>query len=190
MRDSLCWFLLLGVTTACTRIPRRTQLASSSHAACSLVEVRGINIAHEQFQQAVRDFEHQQGYPYSLLYVETHAGSSPSTNLCVRLVQRAENQFTYYTYKSQQVTKTAVTNPSWGQSLAAVGQGHFTEVCDHYATEQAEGILLVKRDSAIVFSLAISLHERAGFAGLDRERVERALGLVRRVLRPDTPSSL
>ena len=182
MRDSLRWFLLLGITTTCTRTPRRAQPASGSHAACSLVTVRGINIAHEQFQQAVRDFAQQPGYPYSLLYVETHAGRAPSSNICVRLVQQAENQFTYYTYQNQQVAKAAVTNPSWGQSLAVVGQGHFTGVCDNYASEPAEGILLVKRDSVVVFSLAISLHERRDFAGLDKERVERAYQLIQRVL--------
>jgi hypothetical protein len=174
--------------TACTRIPH-AQLAADSYAACSLVAVRGIHIAHAQFQQAVRDFEHQQGYPYSLLYVETHAGSSASSTICIRLVQQAENQFTYYTYHDQQVSKSAVTNPSWGQSLAAVGQGHFTGLCTNYATEPAEGILLVKHDRTILFSLDISLHERRRFAGADKARVERALQLVGRVLRYNTTPS-
>jgi hypothetical protein len=178
MRSNLFWVLFLGVATACTSIPRRASLDSSYHAACSLVPVRGITIAHTQLQQATRDFAQQQGYPYSLLYVETHAGSGPSGIICVRLVQQAGNQFTYYTYRNQQVRKSAVTNPVWEQSLAAVGHGHFMGVCDNDATEPVEGILQVKRDTAVIFSLSVSLHERDGFSGLDKERVDAALKLI------------
>lgn len=181
MRSNLLWFLFLGGATACTSIPRRVGSDSSYYAACSLMPVRGITIAHTQLQQATRDFAQQQGYPYSLLYVETHAGMGPSSTTCVRLVQLAENQFNYYIYKNQQVAKSAVTNPIWGQSLAAVGHGHFMGVCDNYATEPIEGILLVKCDTAVIFSLAVSLHERGGFSGPDRERVDAALKLIGRI---------
>jgi hypothetical protein len=180
MRSSLHWFLVLSVATACTGLPRRARLTSGSHAACSLVAVSGISITHPQAQQAVRDFTHQQGYPYALLYVEMAASSGSAR--CVRVVQRAENQFTYYTYQNQQVAQSAVTNASWGQSLAAVGQGHFRGGCDSYASEPGEGILFVKRDSTVVFSLALSLHERNGFSGPDKARVALALSLVQRVL--------
>jgi hypothetical protein len=180
MRSSLHWFIVLSVATACTGLPRRARLTSGSHAACSLVAVSGISITHPQAQQAVRDFTHQQGYPYALLYVETAASSGSAR--CVRVVQRAENQFTYYTYQNQQVAQSAVTNASWGQSLAAVGQGHFRGGCDSYASEPGEGILFVKRDSTVVFSLALSLHERNGFSGPDKARVALALSLVQRVL--------
>jgi hypothetical protein len=180
MRSSLHWFLVLSVATACTGLPRRARLTSGSPAACSLVAVPGIPIAHPQAQQAVRDFTHQQGYPYALLYVETDASSGDAR--CVRVVQRAENQFTYYTYQNQQVVQSAVTNASWGQSLAAVGQGHFRGVCDSYASEPGEGILIVKRGSTVVFSLALSLHERNRFTGPDKARVAPALSLVQLVL--------
>lgn len=180
MQRSLHWFLVLSVATACTGLPRRARLTSGSHAACSLVAVSGIPIAHPQAQQAVRDFTHQQGYPYALLYVETDASSGDAR--CVRVVQQAENQFTYYTYQNQQIVQSTVTNASWGQSLAAVGQGHLRGVCNSYASEPGEGILLVKRGSTVVFSLALSLHERNGFTGPDQARVAPALRLVRRVL--------
>lgn len=109
--------------------------------------------------------------------------AAPSVIAAVfRLVQQAESQFTFYTYHNQQAKAQAVTNPIWGQSLAQVGQGHFMGVCTGYASEPAEGIWLVKRDSTVIFSLDISLREEGEFTGMDKERVEAARNLLRRLI--------
>ena len=179
---------LLGMATACTCLSRQSARAGY-YASCGLTPVSGLTIAYRFAQQAVRDFAQQPGYPYALLYIETHAGSPPSSTLCIRLVQRAESQFTLYRYRNQQVQEVAVTDASWGQLLAQVRHGHFVGTCDNYATEPAEGILLVKRDSTVISSLEISLHERGGFTGVDKERVEAALKLVRRVVAKENSSS-
>ncbi|MGI4760906.1 MAG: hypothetical protein ACRYF0_09385 [Janthinobacterium lividum] len=142
----------------------------------------GIKVNLPHAQQAMRDFEHEVGHPYSLLYVDLYAGSPLSDSRCIRLVQQAENQFTFYNYHNQQAKALAVTNPSWGQSLAQVGEGHFMGVCDNYASEPAEGIWLVKRDSTLIFSLDISLHEQRDFTGMDKVRVDTARSLLRRIL--------
>ena len=146
------------------------------------MSVAGTMVNFPHARQAMRDFERQQGHPYSLLYVDLHAGSPLSSSRCIRLVQQSESQFTYYNYQDQRASSLKVASPTLGQSFTQVGEGHFMGVCDNYATEPAEGVWLVKRDSTIVFSLSISLHEREGFTGLDKVRVDAARSLLRRVL--------
>ena len=177
MRSGL-FFMLLG-SAACTTLPKNsTRVASYPHA-CSLVSVAGgitVNFPHSQ--HAMRDFKRDLGHPYSFLYVDLHAGSPLSSSRCIRLVQQAEHHFTYYTYHDQQVKSLAITNSNLGKSLAQVGEGHFMGLCDTYATEPAQGIWLVKRDSTVIFSLAISLHEQQDFTGMDKLRVDAARSLL------------
>jgi hypothetical protein len=180
MRGSL--FFLLLVSASCTPFSKGPTQVSTYHAACFLAPVEGITVNFTHAQQAIRDFKRQQGHPYSLLYVDLHSGAPLSSSHCIRLVQQAESQFTYYSYQGQKVQSLKVASPTWGQSFAQVGQGHFMGVCDNYATEQAQGIWLVKRDSTVIFSLSISLHEQEGFTGMDKMRVDAARSLLQRIL--------
>jgi hypothetical protein len=176
-------FLLLLLSTACTQMPKRSARTSAYHSTCSLFPIAGVNLSTTT-REAERDFVQQKGYPYALLYRETHAGA-PNYNRCIRLVQQAENRFTYYEYdeRSHQGAKSrSVTNSTWGQSLAHVGRGHFMGACTNEGSEPVEGVLLVKYDSTVVFSLVLSLREQEYFAGLDKLRVDAARQLVQRVV--------
>lgn len=180
MRGGL--FFLLLVSAACTPFSKGPTRVSTYHAVCSLAPVAGITVNFAHAQQAIRDFERQQGHPYSLLYVDLYAGSPLSSSHCIRLVQQSESQFTYYRYQDQKVRSLQVTSPTLGQSFTQVGEGHFMGLCDNDATEPAQGVWLVKRDSTHIFSLSISLREQEGFTGLDKVRVDAARSLLRRLL--------
>lgn len=54
--------------------------------------------------------------------------------------------------------------------------------CDNTASEPVQGLLLVKYDTTVVFSLVLSLHEQAYFTGLDKLRVEAARDLIQRAV--------
>jgi hypothetical protein len=176
-------FLLLLLSTACTQMPRKSARTSAYPSTCSLFPITGVNLATTT-RAAERDFVQQKGYPYALFYRETHAGA-PNYSRCIRLVQQAENRFAYYEYDEyghQGVKSRVVTNPTWGQSLAHVGRGHFMGACTNEGSEPVEGVLLVKYDSTVVFSLVFSLREQEYFTGLDKLRVDAARQLIQRVV--------
>jgi hypothetical protein len=160
---------------------RQVSPISAYHPTCSLFSIAGVNLTGADVRQAEREFGQQRGYPYAMLYRETHAGA-PHYDRCVRLVQQAENQFAYYDYSHPGTKPRFLTNAAWGQSLAHVGQGHFIGVCTNTASEPVQGVLLVKYDTTVVFSLVLSLHEQAYFTGLDKLRVEAARALVQRTV--------
>jgi hypothetical protein len=176
------FFFLLLVSAACSPFSRGSKRVATSYNTCSLAPVAGIIVNLPHAQQAMRDFEREVGHPYSLLYVDLYAGSPLSDSRCIRLVQQAESQFTLYNYHNQQAKGRAVTNPTWGQSFAQVGEGHFMGMCTGYASEPAEGIWLVKRDSTVIFGLDISLREQEDFTGKDKVRVDAARSLLRRII--------
>ncbi|MGI4733951.1 MAG: hypothetical protein ACRYG7_02110 [Janthinobacterium lividum] len=147
-----------------------------------MIAVKGIEIGFAHAQPALQAFKQESGHPYSLLYVDIHAGAPAERNRCIRLIQLADKQFAYYDYRGQQVRRSVIADSTLGPLLVQVGQGYFMGICTNYATEPATGIWLVKRDSVTVFSLDISLHERGYFTGQDQARIDAASKLTKQLL--------
>lgn len=131
-------------------------------------------------QRAVQDFDNRTGFPYAALYIEKSGGGFVR-DTCIRLWQRPDGQFTFYTYTKDHLDSAVVQAPRLAVSLAHAGQGHFVSLCTKYATEPVSGVLLIKHGRTVAFSLSLDLREQRNFAGIDQARIDSALRVIRQL---------
>jgi hypothetical protein len=164
--------LLLGTACACRPTARRVRVQQAAAYApnCSLMRSpTPLYRALTSCAQAQRDFTRQRGLPYAVLYMRLNAGSSTG-NTCIRVVQRGAAEFMRYTYHDQQLDSVAVTDASWHPNLLRLASGHFVTVCSSDWTDPVTDILLVKRDTALQFSLSLD-RTRLHFSEADEARI-------------------
>lgn len=174
----LCLCLL---SAACARLPPKVGSPVAPGSSCELYVSAGQVVpAFRDTQRAVQDFDNHTGFPYAALYIERSSGGF-GRNKCVRLWQRPDGQFIFYTYAKDYPDSAVVQAPRLAVALAHAGQGHFVSLCTKYATEPAGGILLIKHGRMVAFSLSLDLREQRNFAGTDQARVDSALRVIRQL---------
>ncbi len=169
---------LCVLSAACARLPQKVVSALPPSGGCELyVATAPVTLSDSDTQRAVHDFENRTGFPYSALYVE-RSGGRPDRDKCLRVCQRPDGRFTFYSYAKEHVDSSVVRAPQLAVALAHVGQGHFASLCTNEATEAVSGALLVKQGRTVAFSILLSLHERKNFTGADQARVDSALHVI------------
>jgi hypothetical protein len=136
--------------------------------------------AFRDTQRAVQDFDNRTGFPYAALYIEKSGGGF-GRDKCIRLWQRPDGRFMFYTYTEDHPDSAVVQAPRLAVALAHAGQGHFVSLCTKYATEPVSGVLLIKHGREVAFSLSLDLREQRNFAGADQARVDSALRVIRQL---------
>jgi hypothetical protein len=178
MRSLLCLSLL---SAACARLPPKADSATAPGGGCELYVSAGQVVpAFSDTQQAVRDFDNRTGFPYAALYIEK-SGGQPDRDKCIRLWQRPDGRFAFYTYTQERPDSAVVRAPYLAVALAHAGQGHFVSLCGKYATEPVSGVLLIKQGRTVAFSLSLDLHEQRNFTGTDKACVDSALHVIRQL---------
>jgi hypothetical protein len=176
-------FYLALSSAACARLPPKVGSVAPVDSSCELYVSAGpVTPSFIDTQQAVRDFDNRTGFPYSALYIEK-SGGRPDRDKCIRLWQRPDGRFTFYTYTQKHTDSALVRAPHLAAALAHAGQGHFVSLCRKYATEPVSGVLLIKQERTVAFSLSLDMHEQRYFAGIDKARVDSALRVIRQLTR-------
>lgn len=175
MRSLLCLSLL---SAACARLPPRASSPAAPGSSCELYASAGQVVpAFRDTQRAVQDFDNRTEFPYAALYIEKSAGR-PDHDKCIRLWQRPNGQFTFYTYTNDHPDSAVMRAPRLVVALAHAWQGHSVSLCTKYATEPVSGVLLIKHGRTVAFSLSLDLHEQRNFAGADQARIDSALRVI------------
>lgn len=180
MRSLLCLCLL---SVACVRLPPKASSPAAPGSSCELYVSAGQVVpAFRDMQRAVQDFDNRTGFPYAALYIERSSGGF-GRDKCIRLWQRPDGQFTFYTYTNDRPDSAVVQAPRLAGALAHAGQGHFVSLCTRYATEPISGVLLIKHERTVAFSLSLDVREQRNFAGADQARVDSALRVIHQLTR-------
>lgn len=140
-----------------------------------------VDPVHPDFagtQEAWRDFTHQQGAPYALLYIEKTAGH-PDRDRCWRVMQGTRGQWTAYRYQGARVDSLSLLSQKWLQLLTAVRSGHYAPSCSSFSSATVTSVLLVKQDQTTSFSMALNLLEWKQLSAEQQALLQLELNVVR-----------
>jgi hypothetical protein len=175
-------YILFGLVLcmACTRVSTSSQRVPRAVApTCALLSSsQPIAFTSDDTRQAMRDFTQQTGAPYTALYIRKVPGRGEQASSCIRVVQSAATRFTCYTYRGQRVTQVRRGRATWAVPFAQLQPGHYSSLCQQYGMDTAYWVVLVKRNTAVTFSLSLEDGQYEHLAEADQRRIAPAINLL------------
>lgn len=176
--------LLVGLLASCAKRPHPSAALSATPAQsprCPLhVVASPPTLSFSDTQEAVRAFDQYLDPAYSMLYIRKVAGFSGS-NRCLLVRQQSASRFLVYTYGTQRIDRTQVTDTTWRPSLdqLTATPGHLMSMC-LLTTDPSIEFLVVKHQGKVVFSLAWETYRLDHLPVAEEARLAPALALMRR----------